>query len=218
MIASHYLEAYRADPDAEDAQTLRANARVALARAGDRARALAAARQARGYYQRAAELAEEPSDEAGLLEQIGITHRDDGDPADALSAFERSGTSSPSRGCTTTPPASRRGWARRPGSWADRTRAPCAWSKLSVRSAKIEQGRRMLADARRADGQDPVLPRSARRRVGSVGGGAAHRGGDVAPGRPLRSAQHEGARPQLPGPARGVAGAADAKPGARARW
>ena len=92
VIASHYLEAYRADPDAEDAQTLRANARVALARAGDRARALAAARQARGYYQRAAELAEEPSDEAGLLEQIGITHRDDGDPADALSAFERSHT------------------------------------------------------------------------------------------------------------------------------
>ena len=92
VIASHYLEAYRADPDAEDAQTLRANARVALARAGDRARALAAARQARGYYQRAAELAEEPSEEAGLLEQIGITHRDDGDPADALSAFERSHT------------------------------------------------------------------------------------------------------------------------------
>ncbi|TMK16604.1 MAG: zinc-ribbon domain-containing protein [Actinobacteria bacterium] len=90
VIASHYLEAYRADPDAEDAQALRANARVALARAGDRARALAAARQARGYYQRAAELAEEPSEEAGLLEQIGMTHRDDGDPADALAAFERS--------------------------------------------------------------------------------------------------------------------------------
>jgi tetratricopeptide (TPR) repeat protein len=58
----------------------------------NRARALAAARQARGYYQRAAELAEEPSEEAGLLEQIGMTHRDDGDPADALSAFERSHT------------------------------------------------------------------------------------------------------------------------------
>jgi predicted ATPase len=92
VIASHYLEAYRADPDADDAQALRANARVALARAGDRARALAAARQARGYYQRAAELAEEPSEEAALLEQIGMTHRDDGDPADALSAFERSHT------------------------------------------------------------------------------------------------------------------------------
>jgi class 3 adenylate cyclase/tetratricopeptide (TPR) repeat protein len=90
VIASHYLEAYRADPDAEDAQALRANARVALARAGDRARALAAARQARGYYQRAAELADEPAEGAGLLEQIGMTHRDDGDPADALAAFERS--------------------------------------------------------------------------------------------------------------------------------
>src|SRR5207247_6650996 len=43
-----------------------------------------------GYYQRAAELAEEPSEEARLLEQIGMTHRDDGDPADALTAFERS--------------------------------------------------------------------------------------------------------------------------------
>jgi len=92
VIASHYLEAYRADPDADDARALRANARVALARAGDRARALAAARQARGYYQRAAELADEPAEEAGLLEQIGMTHRDDGDPADALAAFEHSHT------------------------------------------------------------------------------------------------------------------------------
>ncbi len=89
VIASHYVDAYRADPEGDDAAELRSKARQTLTRAGERARALAATRQARGYFQRAAELADDPADEAVLLEQIGLTHRDDGDAADAVPFFER---------------------------------------------------------------------------------------------------------------------------------
>jgi class 3 adenylate cyclase/tetratricopeptide (TPR) repeat protein len=71
VIASHLLEAYRLAPEAEDADRVRARACDMLARAGRRAQSLAAQELARGYFERAAELTEDPERQAGLLEQSG---------------------------------------------------------------------------------------------------------------------------------------------------
>jgi class 3 adenylate cyclase/tetratricopeptide (TPR) repeat protein len=71
IVASHYLDAYSADPDASDATEIRANARDALAAAGRRAQSLAAHLEARRYFERAAELADDPLVRAGLLENAG---------------------------------------------------------------------------------------------------------------------------------------------------
>ena len=56
VVASHYLDAYRAAPDAADSADIQKKAREMLARAGDRAASLAAAREAQRYYLQAAEL------------------------------------------------------------------------------------------------------------------------------------------------------------------
>ncbi|HWW10798.1 MAG TPA: adenylate/guanylate cyclase domain-containing protein [Candidatus Acidoferrales bacterium] len=70
VVASHLLEAYNADADAEDAATIRKRARDALVRAGDHAASLAAAASAQHYYERALLLAE-PSDKAALHAAVG---------------------------------------------------------------------------------------------------------------------------------------------------
>ncbi len=69
VIASHLLEAYRLAPDADDAAEVRGRARSMLARAGHRAQSLAAMQLARGYFERASELTDEPSEQAKLIEQ-----------------------------------------------------------------------------------------------------------------------------------------------------
>ncbi len=56
VIASHYLAAHEAAPDADDADEIRAKARETLARAGQRAASLAAAAEARRYFEQAADL------------------------------------------------------------------------------------------------------------------------------------------------------------------
>jgi len=71
VLASHYLDAYRELPDAEDALQIKAKAREMLARAGDRAASLAAAREAQRYFQQAAELTDEPALRAELDERAG---------------------------------------------------------------------------------------------------------------------------------------------------
>jgi class 3 adenylate cyclase/tetratricopeptide (TPR) repeat protein len=71
VIASHYVAAYEAAPDAEDAVEIKEKARETLVRAGEHAASLAAAAEARRYYERAAELAEEPIAQARLLTQAG---------------------------------------------------------------------------------------------------------------------------------------------------
>ncbi|HZC30787.1 MAG TPA: tetratricopeptide repeat protein, partial [Gaiellaceae bacterium] len=69
--ASHYLAAVEAAPEAEDAREIAARARTMLARAGERAAALAAPAEAERYFVQAAELADEPLDEAALRERAG---------------------------------------------------------------------------------------------------------------------------------------------------
>src|SRR6266496_4255812 len=71
VVASHYLDAYRAAPDATDAAETKTKASEALVRAGDRAASLAANEEAQRYFEQAAELADAPGRRAELLERAG---------------------------------------------------------------------------------------------------------------------------------------------------
>jgi class 3 adenylate cyclase/tetratricopeptide (TPR) repeat protein len=71
VVASHYVDAYQAVPDAKDADTIKAKACEALVRAGRHAGSLAAAAEARRYFEKAAGLTDEPLDRAALLFEAG---------------------------------------------------------------------------------------------------------------------------------------------------
>ena len=71
VLASHYLDAYTALPDAADAAEIKAKARAALVVAGDRAESLGAAGEAVRYLEQAAELTDAPLERAALLDQAG---------------------------------------------------------------------------------------------------------------------------------------------------
>ena len=59
VIAAHYVDAYRAAPDADDATEIKALAQQMLTRAGERAASLAANDEAEHYFERAAELSDD---------------------------------------------------------------------------------------------------------------------------------------------------------------
>jgi class 3 adenylate cyclase/tetratricopeptide (TPR) repeat protein len=71
VLASHYLAAHEAAPDADDAQEIRANAAEMLAHAGARAGSLGAPGEGQRYYEQAAALAQGPAAQARLLELAG---------------------------------------------------------------------------------------------------------------------------------------------------
>jgi class 3 adenylate cyclase len=73
VVASHYLDAYEAAPDAPDATAIRAKAGEQLARAGERAASLGANEEGERYFSQAAGLADDPLAKAGLEEQAGRT-------------------------------------------------------------------------------------------------------------------------------------------------
>ena len=89
VLASHYLAAVEAAPEAEDAQEIRAKAREMLARAGERAGSLGAPEEGRRYYAQAATLADEPLVEAELLEQAGRLATQANEPVEAREQLER---------------------------------------------------------------------------------------------------------------------------------
>ena len=89
VLASHYLDAFEAAPEAEDGQAIRAKAREMLARAGKRAGSLGAPEEGRRYYQQAAALADDTLLEAGLLEQAGRLAVDANEPVEAREQLER---------------------------------------------------------------------------------------------------------------------------------
>ncbi len=68
VVASHYLDAYRAASDDRERAELRERALRALVAAAERARTLHAPGSAIGYYESAAELAPDPVARRGLLE------------------------------------------------------------------------------------------------------------------------------------------------------
>ena len=70
-LAAHYLAAYRNAAEGAEADALAAQARIALRAAGDRAVALGAQEQARGFYRDALEVTAEPLERAALLERAG---------------------------------------------------------------------------------------------------------------------------------------------------
>jgi class 3 adenylate cyclase/tetratricopeptide (TPR) repeat protein len=72
ILAAHYLDAYRAFPDAPDASEIQAKAAGRLARAGERAASLAATAEAQRYFEQAIEFTPDPVARAGLHEKAGI--------------------------------------------------------------------------------------------------------------------------------------------------
>ena len=71
VVAAHYVDAFKANPEAPDAADVRRRAHEALVRAGDRAESLAAAGEAQRYFVQAAELTDEAGERAGLLGRGG---------------------------------------------------------------------------------------------------------------------------------------------------
>jgi class 3 adenylate cyclase len=71
VVASHYLDAYQAAPDAADADEIRAKAGEQLARAGERAASLGASEEGERYFAQAAELADDEGRKAELADQAG---------------------------------------------------------------------------------------------------------------------------------------------------
>jgi tetratricopeptide (TPR) repeat protein len=71
VIASHYVQAHAAAPEAKDAEAVKAKARDALTRAGERAESLGAAGEASRYLEEAAGLADDVRERAELLFRAG---------------------------------------------------------------------------------------------------------------------------------------------------
>ncbi len=87
VIAAHYVDALAADPEAEDADLVRTQARDWLCRAGERAAALAAPEDARRAFDRAAGLADAEEEQARLLERAGEMALSANDPIAAAEAL-----------------------------------------------------------------------------------------------------------------------------------
>jgi len=89
IVASHYLEAYRAQPDAEDAPEIRTKACQALVRAGNRASSLAASGEAQRYFEQALELSGDDLERAGLAERAGVMAQAAAHPDRAVQLLEQ---------------------------------------------------------------------------------------------------------------------------------
>jgi class 3 adenylate cyclase/tetratricopeptide (TPR) repeat protein len=90
VIASHYLAANETAPDADDAAEIKSKAQEMLVRAGQRAESLAAAAEARRYFEQAAELTDVTRERAHLLHQAGRMAGYAGDPDGARPLLEES--------------------------------------------------------------------------------------------------------------------------------
>ena len=89
VLASHYLAAANAAPEADDAPAIRAQAGGMLARAGARAGSLGAPDEGQRYYEQAAALSADPLSEAALLEQAGRLAVHANRPGEARERLER---------------------------------------------------------------------------------------------------------------------------------
>ena len=87
VVASHYLEAWRLEPDAPDSQEIKGKAREMLVRAAERAAALAAADEAQSAFERATELSESDLERATLTERAGEMAELLGKPEEATTAY-----------------------------------------------------------------------------------------------------------------------------------
>jgi class 3 adenylate cyclase/tetratricopeptide (TPR) repeat protein len=71
VVASHYVEAYRLAPEADDAAEIQSRARRMLVRAAERAASLAAIEEAETYFRQAAGIADTGLERAELSERAG---------------------------------------------------------------------------------------------------------------------------------------------------
>ncbi len=88
VVASHFVNAYKAAPEADDAEDIKARARDMLGRAGERAASLSANTEAERYFEQAADLADDPSARALLLERAGMMAWNAGHADGAAGHFE----------------------------------------------------------------------------------------------------------------------------------
>ena len=88
VLASHYLEASRAAPDAPDAPEIKARARDALVRAAARSESLAARREALTYFEQAIELTDDREFRIDLLIRAGDMANESGLVARARQLFD----------------------------------------------------------------------------------------------------------------------------------
>jgi class 3 adenylate cyclase/tetratricopeptide (TPR) repeat protein len=89
VLASHYLAAVEAEPDASDAEAIQALASGTLAEAGRRALSLALGPEARRHFERAAELAQDSATRGRLLGDAGAAAALSADLEDAVTLMTR---------------------------------------------------------------------------------------------------------------------------------
>jgi class 3 adenylate cyclase/tetratricopeptide (TPR) repeat protein len=89
VVAAHYLSAYEAAPEAEDASEIRDEARQHLVSAGERAASLSAPAEAQRYFEQAVGLTDDPPAQAELRERAGIAAWTAARSEDAVSHFEQ---------------------------------------------------------------------------------------------------------------------------------
>ncbi|MBV9100730.1 MAG: AAA family ATPase [Candidatus Dormibacteraeota bacterium] len=88
VVAAHYLDAYRAGPNDDDADDIRRSGVRMLMRAGERAASLGAADEAQRHFTNAAELVEDDGERAGLIARAGDMAVDAGRNEKALELWE----------------------------------------------------------------------------------------------------------------------------------
>ena len=71
VLASHYLDAYRAAPEGPEGEAVATQARIALRGAAERAAALGSHEQAVSYFEKALTVTTDPAEQAELLERAG---------------------------------------------------------------------------------------------------------------------------------------------------
>ena len=89
VLAAHYVDAYLAAPDDDDASGIRDRARYMLVRAAERAASLAANAEAQHAYERAAELSDDPLEQADLHEHAGLMARTGARSDEGAAHYER---------------------------------------------------------------------------------------------------------------------------------
>jgi len=90
VVAAHYVAAFEAVPDADDAGEIKQKAQAMLARAGERTASLGAAGEAQRYFEQAAELTDDASGQAALLGRAGEMASRAADPDAARALLGRS--------------------------------------------------------------------------------------------------------------------------------
>jgi class 3 adenylate cyclase/tetratricopeptide (TPR) repeat protein len=88
VVAAHYLDALKADRQADDADEIRRQARDMLIRAAERAASLAANAEAQRSFERAAELEDDPQAKAELVERAGLAAWTGVRPEEATRCFK----------------------------------------------------------------------------------------------------------------------------------